>query len=90
MAPFSRYSFIVSSLSFCLSFLYFFFSSATCGASAVIFLVACICLMNSGTRISRMMITRKMIVRAQAHPLDGPNIAPNRACRRMITQATAS
>ena len=79
LAPFSLYSFIVSSLSFCLSPLYFFFSSATCGASAVIFLVACICLMNSGTRISRMMITRKMIVRAQVQPLDAPKIAPNNA-----------
>ena len=53
----------------CLSFLYFFRSAATWGASAAIFRWACICLTNSGTRISRIRTTRKMMASAQDHPL---------------------
>ena len=89
-APLSLYSFMVSSLSFCLSPLYFFFSSATWGASAVIFRVACICLMNSGTSSSRISTTRMTIDSAHAAPLESPKMAPSPACRRMITHATAS
>ena len=88
-APLSLYSFMVSSLSFCLSFLYFFRNSATCGASTAIFRVACICLMNSGSSSSRMRTTRTTIVSAQVKPVAGPNNAPSTAWMRMMTHATA-
>ncbi len=73
-----------------MSFLYFFRSSWIWGASAVIFRVACICLMNSGTRISRMRTTRMTIVSTQARPLTGLMnvLRPVWIC--CITQATAS
>ena len=56
----------------CLSFLYFFRSAATWGASAAIFRCECICFTNSGTMISRIRTTRKTIDSPHAHPLAGP------------------
>ena len=65
---------MVSCCSVCLSFLYFFRSAAICGASADIARVVCICLMNSGTMISRMRTTRITIDSAHVHPLVGPKM----------------
>jgi hypothetical protein len=70
--------------------LYFFLSSWICGASALIFRVACICLMNSGTSSSRMKTTRMTMVSSQARPLAGDRkvLRPVWICS--ITHATAS
>ncbi len=73
-----------------MSFLYFFFSAVICGASAVMARVVCICLMNSGTMISRISTTRKTIVSSQVMPLLAPKteLRPVQICLK--TQATAS
>jgi hypothetical protein len=72
LTPACWYSFIVSCCSVCLSFLYFLRSAVISGASADIARVVCICLMNSGTMISRMSTTRITIESAQVHPLVVP------------------
>src|SRR5579859_1262805 len=90
LTPASWYSFIVSAFRVSLSPLYFLRSSEIRGVSAVIARCVCICLMNSGTRISRMITTSTMIVSTQVTPLARPNSGLNRLKSCVISQATAS
>ncbi len=89
LTPASWYSFIVSWLSVSLSPLCFFRSSEIRGVNAVIARCVCICLMNRGTRMSRIRTTSTMIVSNQVTPLVTPNAGLNRLNSCVMIHATA-
>ncbi len=70
--------------------LYFFRSSISCGLSADILRIECICLTNSGTRMSRIKTTSTTIVRNHASPLVEGMIRLSAVWMCAITQATAT
>ncbi len=90
LKPSSFWSFIISWLRVCRSFLYFSRSAAILGCTSCILRWLCTCLMKKRNSSSRMVTTRKTIDRPQVRPLFGSIPSqPKSSYQRSSTQETA-